>query len=88
LCFHNPYSLEVRPSSEFGYESAKNKIANLNIGAATGPLIRFMVPGEGFHPAGPCATGLDDRQGQLLRLATWIDFDSRITVCFSNMLAM
>lgn len=72
--------LEVRPPSEFRYEIARSKLANLNIGQGTGKQVRFSVPGEltvvdhctGEEPAG--------QQGQLLRLAGWIDLESRNTV--------
>ncbi|KAF2088890.1 hypothetical protein K490DRAFT_64102 [Saccharata proteae CBS 121410] len=81
--FRLPYLLEVRPSSEYVYEAAKNRIVNLNIGSAEGPEVTFVVPGDvitgdGSRPKDEA--GFEGRQEQLLRLSGWIDVESRITV--------
>ncbi|KAJ9647903.1 chaperone ATPase hsp78 [Coniosporium tulheliwenetii] len=80
--FNLPYLLEVRPSGEFAYESAKNKLLNLKIGYEDGPQITYVTPGdvlptEGYEADGG---GFAGRQGQLLRLSGWIDVESRLTV--------
>lgn len=78
-----PYLLECRPNAEFGYDASRKKLVNLRIGQRDGPNVTFVTPGdvmphEGCHvmddvdPAG--------RQGQLLRLAGWINLESRLTV--------
>ena len=71
----------MRPSSEFYYEAAKTKLVNLKLGEDDGPQVTFVAPGdvvaaEGFDD-GESAAG---RQGQLLRLAGWVDMESRLTV--------
>ena len=78
-----PYLLECRPSSEFGYDSARNKLVNLRIGQRDGPNVTFAVPGdvvahEDDYTAGDA--GFVGRQAQLLRLAGWINMESRFTV--------
>ncbi|KAF2804902.1 uncharacterized protein BDZ99DRAFT_425101 [Mytilinidion resinicola] len=79
--FRLPYLLEVRPSSEFGYDAAKNKLVNLKLGDDDGPQVTFVVPGDVM-----VAEGADDgggfigRHEQLLRLSGWIDVESRLTV--------
>ncbi|KAI9699119.1 MAG: MutS protein msh5 [Candelina mexicana] len=78
-----PYILEVRPSPEFNYEAAKNKLVNLRIGSDTGPHITFATPGDiamGGGYAGDDEVGFAGRQGKLLRLSGWIDVESRLTV--------
>lgn len=80
--FNLPYLLDVRPSGEFVYESAKNKLLNLKIGCEDGPQITYVTPGdvlptEGYEADGD---GFAGRQGQLLRLSGWIDVESRLTV--------
>lgn len=78
-----PYLLEFRPSSEYGYDSAHNKLVNLRIGQPDGPNVIFVTPGdvvahEDDYLGGDM--GFAGRQGQLLRLAGWINMESRLTV--------
>lgn len=78
-----PYLLECRPNSEFGYESARNKLVNLRIGQPDGPNVTFVVPGDILGHEHDCMggdAGFAGRQGQLLRLAGWINLESRLTV--------
>ena len=81
--FGLPYALDVRPSPEFSYEAAKNKLVSLRIGSDVGPLVTFVTPGDAIAHGG-YDEGLDGavagKQGKLLRLSGWIDVDSRITV--------
>lgn len=78
-----PYLLECRPNAEFGYEAARNKLVNLRMGQPTGPKVTFVVPGD-IVAHEDISTNLEGgfagRQGQLLRLAGWINMESRITV--------
>ena len=78
-----PYLLECRPNSEFGYDSARNKLVNLRIGQPGGPNVTFVVPGdivthEDDYLGGD--RGFAGRQGQLLRLSSWINMESKLTV--------
>ena len=78
-----PYLLEFRANSEFGYDSARNKLVNLRIGQPGGPNVTFIVPGdvvtyEDVMVGGDM--GFTGRQGQLLRLSGWINMESRLTV--------
>ncbi|CAA9958588.1 DNA mismatch repair protein mutS [Pyrenophora teres f. maculata] len=78
--FRLPYLLEVRPPSEFYYESARTKLLSLRLGEENGTRVRFNVPGElpvANHHEEESFVG---QQGQLLRLAGWIDLESRSTV--------
>ena len=78
-----PYLLESRPSTEFGYDAARNKLVNLRIGQPGGPNVTFVGPGDIVaHEDNPTGgdTGFAGRQGQLLRLSGWINMESRLTV--------
>lgn len=73
--FALPYLLEVRPSPEFSYEGAKSKLVNLDLESESGPSIHFIVPGDVLADNG----GARCRE-HLLRLASWVDIESRLTV--------
>lgn len=76
--FRLPFLLDVRPPSEFYYGAAKNKLMTLRLGEEDGPQVSFNVPGDDL---GGCDdNGTLGQQGQLLRLAGWIDIESRTTV--------
>lgn len=78
--FRLPYLLEVRPPSEFYYDSARTKLVTLRLGEENGARVKFNVPGEfvtANHHEEESSVG---QQGQLLRLAGWIDLESRSTV--------
>ena len=77
------YIIESRPSPEFGYEAGKNKLINLNLATDNGPEIHFVTPGnddayESYQEGNEF--GFTGRQGKLLRLSTWIDLESRVTI--------
>jgi DNA mismatch repair protein MSH5 len=78
--------------SEFSYDSARSRLVGLKLGHEDGPRITFITPGD--LTAGddedyvPGDAAVESRQGQLLRLAGWIDVDSRVTVgCAGAVLA-
>lgn len=79
--FRLPYLLEIRPSSEFNYQAASSKLVNLNIGSASAPLMSFVTPADVI-----VANDFGDdeafggHQGQLLKLAGWVDVDSKLSV--------
>jgi DNA mismatch repair protein MSH5 len=68
-----PYSVQVRPASEFAYDSARSKLIALRIGEENGPVVN--VPTDMHNVAGE-----NQMRGNLLRLVAWINMDSRITV--------
>lgn len=85
------YRLECRPNVEFSYEAARNKMANLQIGQQHGAIITYTVPGDviscDIDPDNPDGTATC-AQGQLLRLAGWVDMEARLTVgCAGAVLA-
>lgn len=73
--FATPYHISIRPTVEFSYASARDKLAAINIGEDSGPVLTLQTPGD-IHDI----SGGQQRRGNLLRLAGWINVDSRITV--------
>ena len=87
-----PTLCSPRAASEFAYASAKSRLVNLKIGHQEGPRITFVTPGdvaaETDEPELSAETPLANQQGQLLRLAGWVDIESRVTVgCAGAVLA-
>lgn len=86
--FRLPYSLDIRQTKEFNYESSKTKLINLRLGENDGPSVRFTIPGdvvaEGTHDE--AAEGGGGRQEHLLRLSGWIDLECVLTVRFHSSL--
>jgi DNA mismatch repair protein MSH5 len=78
------YVLDSRPSAEFQFEAGKNKLINLDIASKHGPEIVFTTPDDDLISGGAHGQGHNDfgvgRQGKLMRLAGWMDLDSRMTV--------
>ncbi|KAL8771108.1 MAG: hypothetical protein Q9209_003279 [Squamulea sp. 1 TL-2023] len=81
--FASPYLLEVRPSPEFGFESAKSKLSNIRLANHTTSSMSYVTPGDAesyedyIESNEPDYTG---RQGKLLRLSGIVDLESRLTV--------
>jgi DNA mismatch repair protein MSH5 len=64
----------------FDPKTERSKLVNLHLGEEDGTRVSFNVPGElnaGNHLDDESVAG---QQGQLLRLAGWIDVESRVTV--------
>lgn len=78
--FRLPFLLDVRPPNEFYYDAAKNKLTTLKFGEDDGTQVSFNVPGD--HPGSFDDDNVHCRQGQLLRLAGWVDVESRTTVSY------
>jgi DNA mismatch repair protein MSH5 len=78
--FRLPFLLEVRPPNEFSYDTAKSKLVSLRLGEESGTRVSFNIPGELAPMNHLDEEGTVGQQGQLLRLAGWIDLESRSTV--------
>jgi DNA mismatch repair protein MSH5 len=74
----------LRPSAEFCFEAAKNKLVNLDLVAQDEHHTMFQTPSD-YPVGGPYGQSYDAESGcqaRLMRLARWIDLDSRLTVSF------
>ncbi|QDS74512.1 hypothetical protein FKW77_007276 [Venturia effusa] len=79
--FRLPYLLEVRPSGEFNYDSSKSKLANLRLDSDEGPRVTLTIPGDVIGADGyEIRDENSGRHEHLLRLAGWVDVESRVTV--------
>ncbi|KAF1911832.1 muts domain V-domain-containing protein [Ampelomyces quisqualis] len=84
--FRLPFLLEVRPPAEFLYDAARSKLVNLHLGDENGTQVSFSVPGELGATDHLDDENVAGQQGQLLRLAGWVDVESRVTVGCSGAL--
>lgn len=86
-----PYLLECRPSGDFGYQSARDKLVDLQIGQRDGPAVTYVVPGDVLARDDQYLAdddGSAGQQAQLLRLSGWINMESRLSVgCIGALLS-
>ncbi|RMZ45157.1 DNA mismatch repair protein Msh5 [Aspergillus flavus] len=78
-----PYHLDVRPSQEFSYLNAKNKLAALAISSEHEQRIRFLVPHNGLvDPEQMDTEGLDFtlQDGRFLHMRSSIDMENKVTI--------
>jgi DNA mismatch repair protein MSH5 len=78
-----PYRVDYRPNPEFSYEGAKNKLINLLSIPIGEEGVRFLIPGD--SPTHGDSQGQDEfgstsRQGKLIRISSWINLDSRVSL--------
>lgn len=78
-----PYQVDIRPSQEFSYEGGKTKLINIESTIAHNDVATFLVPGEAStyeDEQDHENFGSTNRQGKLLRLSSWIDFENQIGI--------
>lgn len=83
-----PYTLETRPSSEFSYDGGISKLANLPLDSNAEGQMMLRTPNDietyNEHDVGDRI----GRQGNLLKLSTKVDLESRLTIgCAGAVLA-
>ena len=83
--FRTPYILELRPSAEFNYDAGKNKLAALRLLADNGHHNTLITPdNDNSNRDDDCENqynpGHSGRYGQLLRLSSRADLESRLTI--------
>jgi DNA mismatch repair protein MSH5 len=82
-----PYILERRPSSEFNYELAKRKLANIDLSPEGHTETAIVMAGD-HESASSTRVERDAPHGgyipKLLRISGLIDLDSRVTVISST----
>lgn len=79
------YIFDSRPSGEFQYEAAKNKLVSLDLDIDREPHMTLATAADdltGNHALGEDIHG-GGRLGSLMRLAARIDLESRLTVSSS-----
>lgn len=78
--FRLPYLQELRPPSEFYYDTAVSRLVSLRVGDENGGHFSFNTPGHLNVINSPTHEGDASHQGDVLRLAGWINLESRVTV--------
>ena len=77
---HLPYEIEYRHAADFSYEAATKNLSEIQFGR---PKADFMVPGD-YEELGnnedPGRIGFVPTRGQLLKMSTIVDMDSRFSV--------
>ncbi|PWY81426.1 DNA mismatch repair protein Msh5 [Aspergillus eucalypticola CBS 122712] len=86
-----PYELDVRPSQEFNYSNAKNKLIALEISSRHENRIKFFVPHSGLVDGEQLDTenlDLTLQEGKLLHVSGSIDMENTVTIgCAGAILA-
>ncbi|OOG00980.1 hypothetical protein ASPCADRAFT_511811 [Aspergillus carbonarius ITEM 5010] len=78
-----PYQLDVRPSQEFNYSNAKNKLVALEISSRHEQRIKFLVPHNGLADGEQLyAENLDLtlQEGKLLHMSSSIEMENTVTI--------
>ncbi|KNG86389.1 DNA mismatch repair protein Msh5 [Aspergillus nomiae NRRL 13137] len=78
-----PYQLDVRPSQEFSYLNAKNKLVALEISSEHEQRIRFLVPHNGLIDTEQMDTESLDftlQDGRFLHIPSSIDMENQVTI--------
>ncbi|OGM44275.1 DNA mismatch repair protein Msh5 [Aspergillus bombycis] len=81
--FYLPYQLDVRPSQEFSYLNAKNKLVALEISSEHEQRIRFLVPHNGLVDTEQMDTESLDftlQDGRFLHMPSSIDMENKVTI--------
>lgn len=80
-----PYRIDIRPSQEFGYSSAVNKLIALDIPSTHEQRLQFLVPHGGLVDSTSDQLGIENvgftlQEGKMLHLSSSIDMENTITV--------
>ncbi|PYI12502.1 DNA mismatch repair protein Msh5 [Aspergillus sclerotiicarbonarius CBS 121057] len=78
-----PYQLDIRPSQEFNYSNARNKLVALEISSRHEQRIKFLVPHNGLADGEQLdAENLDLtlQEGKLLHMSGSIEMENTVTV--------
>ncbi|RAH66189.1 MutS family protein MSH5 [Aspergillus aculeatinus CBS 121060] len=86
-----PFQLDIRPSQEFGYENAKNKLVALGISSKHEQRMRFLVPHNGFADSEQIFSESLDftlQEGKLLHISSSIEMENTVTIGCAGALLM
>ncbi|KIW34581.1 uncharacterized protein PV07_01356 [Cladophialophora immunda] len=77
-----PYQIEIRPTPDFNYEDALNKLVGL-CSFAENPATQFLVPGDSMvydERLQPEELGLTKRRGKLMQISSWLNLDNKVSI--------
>ncbi|KKK17632.1 hypothetical protein ARAM_004026 [Aspergillus rambellii] len=78
-----PYQLDVRPSQEFNFSKAMNKLVSLGVSSKHEDRIKFLVPHNGLAERDQVdSENLDFtlQEGRHLHLSSFIDLENKVTI--------
>jgi hypothetical protein len=81
---HGSYILNAIASAEFIYETAKRRLIDLDLDISAATNMTLLTPAVDLRQTGLQWEGTTDRQGQLMRLGSYINMDSIISVGFHH----
>ena len=78
--------MELRPTSEFDHNLARNKLASLTLSFGDEGYTRVMLPGDTYDEDDAMSDGRQESglHGQMLRLSGCVPLDSGLTVCLPD----
>ncbi|OAG34975.1 hypothetical protein AYO21_10862 [Fonsecaea monophora] len=77
-----PYQIEIRPTPDFSYEDALNKLIGL-CSFAENPTTQFLVPGDSMaydERLEPEDLGLTKRRGKMMQISSRLNLDNKISI--------
>lgn len=83
--FRGAYVLRTLGSSEFNYDRAEKQLMKLNFDALGPQTMHFNTVAEEENDLGAEDETRNYARGRLMRLATWIDLDSRFSVSLRHL---
>lgn len=78
-----PYQIDVRPTQEFSYSTAENKLVALDVASSHEGRLRFFVPHhglEGPEEISPENMGFTPNEGRLLHMSSAVDMENPVTI--------
>ncbi|KAJ5664349.1 hypothetical protein N7507_005080 [Penicillium longicatenatum] len=78
-----PYQVDVRPTQDFSYSNAENRLVALEASSSHEGRLRFLVPHNGLtgsEEVSPEDLGFTLHEGRILHISSSIDMESPVTV--------
>ncbi|KAJ5915628.1 DNA mismatch repair protein MutS core [Penicillium verhagenii] len=78
-----PYQVDVRPTQDFSYTNAENRLVALDASSSHEDRIRFFVPHSGLtgsEEVNPEEMGFTLHEGRLHHISSTIDMDNPVTI--------
>ncbi|KAJ5904388.1 DNA mismatch repair protein MutS core [Penicillium tannophilum] len=78
-----PYQVDVRPTQDFSYSNAKNRLVALEASSSHEDRLRFFVPHSGLtgpEEISPEDLGFTLHEGRLLHISSTIDMENPVTI--------
>ena len=75
--------MDVRPTQEFSYSNAENRLVALEVSSSHEDRVRFFVPHSGLtgpEEVSPEDLGFTLHEGRLLHISSTIDMENPVTI--------